>query len=156
MGENEELGICDLTPVAHTKHAECRGWVPSKEAEGHAEAQTILADPRILGPGGAPTRATTFPESAAERKKFPVASGVLEYFPDALVAIAEVSYAGNDQHNPGLPLRWTRGKSADEADAMMRHCLQRGLRDTDGLRHSAKLAWRALALLQKEIEAEGK
>ncbi len=37
---------------------------------------------------------------------------------------------------------------------MIRHFLQRGLRDTDGIRHSAKMAWRALAILQKEIEAE--
>lgn len=111
-------------------------------------------DARMLGPGGAPTRATTFPEEAAERKKYPVASGVMDYFPDALVAVAHVSYLGNEQHNPGQPLHWARGKSTDEADALMRHLLQRGLLDTDGVRHSAKLAWRALALLQKEIEAE--
>jgi hypothetical protein len=29
-----------------------------------------------------------------------------------------------------------------------------GIGDTDGVRHSAKVAWRALALLQREIEAE--
>ncbi len=109
---------------------------------------------RMRGPGGAPTRATTLPEDPAERKKFPVASGVLDYFPDALVAVSAVSKAGNDQHNPGLPLRWTRGKSGDEADTLMRHFLQRGTRDTDGHRHSAKVVWRALAMLQKEIEAE--
>gem|GEM_PF-1592559 len=110
-------------------------------------------DPKI-GIGGAPTRATTLPEGAAERKKYPVASGVMDYFPDALVAIAHISYRGNEQHNPGKPLHWDRSKSADEADTMMRHFLQRGTLDTDGVRHSAKLAWRALALLQKEIEAE--
>jgi hypothetical protein len=37
---------------------------------------------------------------------------------------------------------------------MMRHFLQRGTVDTDGTRHSAKMVWRALALLQKEIEGE--
>ena len=37
---------------------------------------------------------------------------------------------------------------------MLRHFLQRGSLDGDGLRHSAKMAWRALALLQKEIEAD--
>ena len=77
-------------------------------------------------------------------------------FPDAIVAIAEVSWKGNEQHNAGQPLHWARGKSGDEGDALMRHFLQRGSRDTDGMRHSAKLAWRALALLQKEIEAERK
>lgn len=106
----------------------------------------------MIGRGGAPTRATTFPEDPAERKKYPVASGVLDYFPDAIVAVAQVSYLGNEQHNAGQPLHWARSKSGDEADAMARHLLQRGTIDTDGVRHSAKLAWRALANLQKEIE----
>jgi hypothetical protein len=42
----------------------------------------------------------------------------------------------------------------DQDDTIIRHFLQRGLRDEDGQRHSAKLAWRALAALQLEIEAE--
>lgn len=109
---------------------------------------------RMLGKGGAPTRATTLPTDGAERKKFPVGTGVIDYFPDAIVAVATVSYAGNEQHNPGQPLHWNRGKSSDEADTMIRHFLQRGTTDTDGIRHSAKMVWRALAILQKEIEAE--
>lgn len=104
----------------------------------------------------APDRASTLPTDATQRKGYPVASGVLDYFPDALVAIAEVSKKGNDQHNPGQPLHWARSKSTDEADTMIRHFLERGTRDVDGVRHSAKMAWRALALLQKEIEAESK
>lgn len=109
-----------------------------------------------IGIGGAPTRATTLPTDGAARKKFPVASGVLDYFPDALVAVAQVSHYGNEQHNPGQPLNWARSKSSDEADTLIRHFLQRGTIDTDGIRHSAKIAWRALAILQKEIEAETK
>lgn len=110
----------------------------------------------LKGRGGAPTRETTLPTDPALRKRFPVASGVLDYFPDALLAVAEVSYVGNQQHNPGQPLFWNREKSSDESDALVRHMLARGTRDSDGLRHSAKLAWRALANLQKEIEAEQK
>jgi hypothetical protein len=98
-------------------------------------------------------RATIFAEGKA-RKNQPVASGVLDYFPDALVAVSEVSFAGNEQHNPGQPLHWDRSKSTDEADSLMSHFLRRGKRDVDGQRHSAKAAWRALALLQKEIEEE--
>lgn len=107
-----------------------------------------------IGLGGAPTRASTLPTDGAARKQYPVGSGVLDYFPDALVAVAKVSWAGNEQHNPGQPLHWARGKSTDEADTMIRHFLQRGSLDTDGLRHTAKMAWRALALLQKELESE--
>jgi hypothetical protein len=115
-----------------------------------------VVDPAMPGIGGAPTRATTLPTDAASRKQYPIASGVLDYFADALVAISNVSFAGNEQHNPGKPLHWDRSKSGDEADTMMRHFLQRGTWDTDGKRHTAKAAWRLLALLQKEIEQEAK
>jgi hypothetical protein len=94
----------------------------------------------------------SMPRDAAERKNAPVYSGVLRYFPDALVAVAQLSKKGNDQHNPGKPLHWDRTKSQDEGDALMRHLLEAGTFDTDGIRHSAKVAWRALALLQKELE----
>ncbi|MDE2098410.1 MAG: hypothetical protein KGL39_14245 [Patescibacteria group bacterium] len=89
-----------------------------------------------------------------ERKKRPVATGVVDYFPDALVEIALVSWNCSQQHNPGSPMKWDRSKSTDEGDALMRHFIDRGKRDSDGMRHSAKVAWRALALLQKEIEAD--
>lgn len=110
------------------------------------------APPEVMS---GPNRATTLPDDPQERKKYPVASGVLDYFPDAIAAIAHVSYLGNEQHNPGEPLHWARGKSMDQDDTIARHFLQRGTRDKDGVRHSAKLAWRALALLQLEIEREG-
>jgi hypothetical protein len=113
-----------------------------------------MAPEAKVGIGGGPTRCTTLPEEPAARKQYPIASGVLDYFPDAIAAVAHLSWKGNEQHNPGQPLHWARGKSTDEADTMMRHFLQRGTVDTDGVRHSAKLAWRALALLQKEIEGE--
>lgn len=94
------------------------------------------------------------PTEAAARKALPLCTGVLDYFPDALLAVAHCSKVGNDQHNPGQPLHWAKEKSTDEADALVRHLLQRGTLDTDGVRHSAKVAWRALAMLQREIEAE--
>jgi hypothetical protein len=98
--------------------------------------------------------ASTVPTDPSTRKGLPVCTGVLDYFPDALLAVAHVSKVGNDQHNPGEPLHWSREKSTDEADALLRHLIDRGKKDVDGTRHSAKLAWRALALLQKEIEAD--
>lgn len=110
----------------------------------------------LMTPAPAPTRATTLPTEGAARKTYPVASGFLDYFPDAVVAVANVSFVGNEQHNPGEPLHWARGKSTDESDTMIRHFLQRGSLDTDGIRHSAKMCWRALAILQKEIEGESR
>ena len=97
----------------------------------------------------------TLPTDAKARKAIPIGTGVLDYFPDALAAVAEVARAGNEQHNPGQPLHWARGKSMDQWDTLVRHGLERGKIDSDGQRHSAKLAWRALALLQEELEAEG-
>jgi hypothetical protein len=94
------------------------------------------------------------PADPQVRKGMPITTGVVDYFPLALAEVAVVSKAGNDQHNPGQPLHWEKGLSTDHADCIMRHLIDRGARDTDGMRHSAKLAWRALALLQTELEAE--
>ena len=92
------------------------------------------------------------PTGAKERKQIPLYSGLVKYFPDALVEVAKVSFAGNEQHNPGQPLHWAREKSTDQEDTLMRHLFESGSIDVDGQRHSAKLAWRALAVLQLEIE----
>ncbi len=81
----------------------------------------------------------------AERKAIPVYSGVVKYFPRALAAVAKLSKAGNDQHNPGKPLHWDRSKSGDELDAMMRHVIDE---DWDAV------AWRALAHCEKMLEAQ--
>jgi hypothetical protein len=94
------------------------------------------------------------PTDAQERKRIPLYSGLMKYFPDALVAVAALSFIGNEQHNPGQPLHWAREKSTDQEDTLMRHLLESGTLDTDGQRHSTKLAWRALAKLQLEIEAD--
>ena len=94
----------------------------------------------------------TLPTDAKERKNIQIYSGVLKYFPDALMAVAQCSQAGNEQHNPSTPLHWDRAKSGDELDALTRHLMEAGTVDTDGIRHSTKVAWRALANLQKELE----
>src|SRR5690242_8459611 len=97
------------------------------------------------------------PTDAAARKATPIYSGVLCYFPKALAAIAEVSRRGNEQHNPGKPLHWDRSKSGDELDALTRHLMDiaaggPAAPDTDGSLHAAKVAWRALANLEKVLE----
>ena len=89
------------------------------------------------------------------RKRLCMASGLLDYFPAALAAVAEHSLASTEKHTPGQPLHWARGKSTDHADCIVRHLIERGGFDDEGRRHSAALAWRALALLQEELEDEG-
>jgi hypothetical protein len=90
------------------------------------------------------------------RKEMPIARGFLDYFPRAAAEVAHVSFIANEQHNPGEPMHWAKGKSADHADCIVRHLIERGTVDDDKLRHSAKLAWRALALLEEELEAAAK
>lgn len=94
----------------------------------------------------------SLPTDPKERKEYPIARGVLDYFPDAIAEVAHVSLVGNNQHNAGQPLHWAKEKSTDEADALLRHLIERGSFDSDGIRHSAKVAWRALALLQRELD----
>lgn len=94
------------------------------------------------------------PTDAQERKQIPIVSGVLDYFPLAIAEVAKCSWAGNQQHHPDKPLHWNKEKSFDHADCIGRHLIDRGKFDTDGSRHSAKLAWRALALLEIELERE--
>lgn len=99
-------------------------------------------------------------DTAARRKATPVFSGVLAYFPDALEEVAKLSKIGNDQHNPGQPLHWAKEKSTDEPDALVRHLLDYArdrsrdelAADADGVPHLAKVAWRALALLQRACD----
>jgi hypothetical protein len=97
---------------------------------------------------------------SATRKLMPVASGVLAYFPDALMCVSWISRVGNEKHNAGEPLHWAKEKSTDEPDAEVRHLLDfvRGLPPDPGLEplgdlgHLASKAWRALAHLQRACD----
>ena len=84
-----------------------------------------------------------------------MARGLLDYFPGALMEVSRLSLAGNDKHNPGEELHHARAKSNDHADCIIRHLVDRGEMDDDGFSHTVKVAWRALALLQEELEAKG-
>lgn len=95
----------------------------------------------------------SLPTDPKARKDKPIFSGLLMYFPDACAAVAECSRIANSQHNPGEPMHWAREKSCDQEDCIVRHLMERGTVDSDGIRHSAKVAWRALAMLQLELEA---
>lgn len=86
------------------------------------------------------------------RKKVPIATGVLDFFPNALAEVSKVSVAGAAQRG-SEELVYNKDVARDQhADCLLRHLIDRGDFDNDGVRHSAKVAWRALALLQKEIE----
>lgn len=97
------------------------------------------------------------PNKPKDRKDTPIWSGVVLYFPNAIIEVAKVSKIGNDQHNKGEPLHWSREKSKDHMDCAMRHMIDHGMgttKDTDGSWHLAKAAWRLMAELQLTIEKE--
>ena len=90
--------------------------------------------------------------SSAERKTVALFRGLFKYFPDALAIVARHSYRSNEKHNPGQPLHWNRGKSDDHADCILRHVMGFGELD-DGQPNEIGTAWRALAALQLDYEA---
>lgn len=98
----------------------------------------------------------------AVRKRLPVATGFMKYFPDAMKCVSLVSKVGNDQHHPGDPLWWDKEKSKDEEDAGARHALDAladvptdpALAELGKLGHLAQRAWRAMAALQRACDAE--
>ena len=96
-------------------------------------------------------------DDSQRRKNQPLMRGAIDYFPDALLAVSELSRIANEKHNPGEPMHWSKGKSNDHADCCVRHLIDRGKWDDtmgEPVRHSTAAAWRALANLQTEIENE--
>lgn len=86
------------------------------------------------------------PTDPAARKKIPVHTGFINYFPRAIAAVAQVSLTGGIQHGQTPEtLHWDRAKSGDELDALMRHVI-----DEDW----PQVAWRALAHLEKHLESK--
>lgn len=112
-------------------------------------------------PKKAASNVSGLPTEHHARKALPIFDGVVMYFPDAMAAISEVSVTGNEQHSPGEPLHWARGKSMDQFNTALRHMIdhRRGNvfdieKSGTRTRHLAKAAWRVLAALQLSIEEE--
>lgn len=120
------------------------------------------------------TRRLTLPTDSDVRKRIPIRSGCIDYFPAALAGVAAHSIMGNDKHNPGQELHHARGKSMDHADCIDRHLtdiadfeamLARKVTrelcaDSDDiianlLAEANALSWRSLALAQELHEKYG-
>jgi hypothetical protein len=128
---------------------------PFVEGRGmqQAQAQTQAAQP--LARPAKVSSDIPLPDGNVERKRIPIWTHLIEYFPDAFLAVVDVSVKGNDQHNPGEPLHWAREKSTDQMNTAMRHMWDHGrgqVLDTDGAYHLAKAIWRLSAELQMTIE----
>lgn len=99
-----------------------------------------------------PIAVNSLPDAQATRNEYPMAEGLLDYFPNALAEVARLSFLATQQHHPGEPMHWDRSKSTEHRDKIMRHLVDAGGFDDKGIRHSVGLAWRALANLQVELE----
>lgn len=128
-------------------------------AEGHVRSVPAVHDSTIGV--GAQARRFFIPQDDESRKSAPLFRGLLGYFPAALFAVAAHSLASDQKHNPDNPdaPKWTRGKSSDHADCIVRHLIDAGTRETvskdERLYHLTAAAWRALAQLQEEHEYHG-
>lgn len=113
----------------------------------------VIKEERKVGKGLQPymTALTkqVLPVDSQARKDTPVYSGCLNYFPNAIAAVARLSKLGNDKHNPGEPLHWSKEKSNDHEDCIARHLLDADKIDPEtGMPHAVQVAWRALALAE--------
>lgn len=91
--------------------------------------------------------------TSEQRKQYPMSGGCVDYFPDALALISHVSWSGNEKHNPGQSLHWSRWNSTDHADCVIRHHSTRENDEHDiPLMHMAEESWRTLAMLQEAME----
>jgi hypothetical protein len=119
------------------------------------------------------------PQDDQTRKDAPMFRGLLGYFPAALFEVAAHSLDSDRKHNPGSVdgPHWARQKSNDHEDTILRHLTDAGPRRTslawqlferfkfwapkgssakDARRYHLRcIAWRALALLQEDCEADG-
>lgn len=95
------------------------------------------------------------PTDSAARKQFPLATGVDDYIPAALVCFAALSKVGNDKHNPGEPLHHARDKSSDHSDCLRRHQLDAGDPAADELEEAVCAFWRAGMRVQLLAEKLG-
>jgi len=85
-----------------------------------------------------------------------IATGCVDYFPNALAAVGRHSRYGNEKHNPGEPMHWAFDKSTAHADAVLSHFTQRGQIDPEtGEDYDIGALWRMLALVESRLVMAG-
>ena len=82
--------------------------------------------------------------NSEQRKRVPIYTGFIKYFPDAIIEVTKQSTRGMLQHDTPT---WNKDISKDELDALMRHMIEEDW---------AAVAWRAMANLQRQCDEENK
>lgn len=96
----------------------------------------------------------SLPENPDDRNEYPMAEGLLDYFPNALAEVSRLSHQATLQHHPDAGMHWDRTKSLDHRNKIMRHLVDVHTVDDKGLDHWAMVCWRALAGYQEYLEAK--
>lgn len=154
MGYEENRRQWDRDVAALANHHPLEAHFPSADLQ-ESEKDGSMSKPIVKFNWGLPT-------DSAARKRHPIVTGFLDYFPAAAAGVAFISWAGNEKHNPGQELHWARGKSTDQEDCIGRHTLERGEYEyietptaIYAVPHSMCRAWRAMAAAQLDAEAHG-
>ncbi len=134
-----------------------RRVIDARDEATRDETETSVAKPASELAAFMPTGRYLDLLDSEGRKQHPMATGLLDYFPDALAMVSHVSWIGNEKHNPGEPLHHARGKSMDHSDCAIRHMSTRDSHDGTAygtVLHLAEAVWRTLAELQEAMETQ--
>jgi hypothetical protein len=126
------------------------GYDPRVSLTGVSRADPVV-NPKLF----AKTPAPRVLADDNQREQYPLFDGLFAYFPAALCEVSRWSKVGNDKHNPGEALHWSREKSTDHENKILRHLLDARQVDQNGFPEAVALAWRALALCQTILEERG-
>lgn len=116
---------------------------------------TIWPGPCVVPPDEASQATSRILADDDKRGDYPLYDGLFAYFPAALLEVSRWSKIGNDKWNPGEKLHWSREKSDDHENKILRHLLDAREVDQHGFPEAVALAWRALALCQTILEERG-
>jgi hypothetical protein len=101
--------------------------------------------------GGTVASASFVDASDDVRKATPI-DAIFKFWPDAMVALAQHIWNGNEKYNPEHPkIGWIREKSSDHVGSMTRHLCYDYVKATTKrakIKVMSAIAWRALAELQ--------
>jgi len=101
---------------------------------------------------GSPVEKVGFESATDEVRKATPIDAIFKFWPDAMVALAQHIWKGNEKYNPEHPkIGWIREKSSDHVGSMTRHLcydyVKASTREAK-IKVMSAIAWRALAELQ--------
>lgn len=101
---------------------------------------------------GEPGQKAGFESATDEVRKATPIDAIFKFWPDAMVALAQHIWKGNEKYNPEHPkIGWIREKSSDHVGSMTRHLCYDYVKATTKkakIKVMSAIAWRALAELQ--------